>query len=97
MDSEATIPYDIQAGNTASAAAVNENFQSLKAAIDDNYSQLSQMLSAVPDGLSKLNAAPSCQFIKENTPAASSGKFWLDPDGAARSNAFVFRCKSERQ
>ena len=48
--------------------------------------------SNVLDGSSKEKAAASCLAIKEVNPGATDGKYWLDPDGRPRSNAFEANC-----
>ena len=46
-------------------------------------------------GLSKDLAVLNCKVLKEKSPYAVSGVYWIDPDGGSRSNAFQVYCDQQ--
>ena len=46
-------------------------------------------------GLSKDLAVLNCKVLKEKSPYASSGVYWIDPDGSSRSNALQVYCDQQ--
>ena len=46
-------------------------------------------------GLSKDLAVLNCRVLKEKSPYAVSGVYWIDPDGGSRSNAFQVYCDQQ--
>ena len=45
--------------------------------------------------LSKDLAVLNCKVLKEKSPNAVSGVYWIDPDGGSRSNAFQVYCDQQ--
>ena len=45
--------------------------------------------------MSKDLAVLNCKVLKEKSPNAVSGVYWIDPDGSSRSNAFQVYCDQQ--
>ena len=46
-------------------------------------------------GTSQSSAVTSCQSLYNQSPQASSGVYWIDPDGESQTNAFKAYCDME--
>ena len=51
--------------------------------------------TSLPAGSNQHSAVTSCQTLLEQSPATSTGVYWIDPDGGSQANAFEAYCDME--
>ena len=47
---------------------------------------------SLPPGSNQDSAVTSCQTLLKQSPATSTGVYWIDPDGGSKANAFKAYC-----
>ena len=50
---------------------------------------------SLPPGSNQDSAVTSCQTLLKQSPATSTGVYWIDPDGGSKANAFKAYCDME--
>ena len=48
--------------------------------------------TSLPAGSNQHSAVTSCQTLLKQSPATSTGVYWIDPDGGSQANAFKAYC-----